>query len=279
MKYVLINPLSDNGTGEKRKEKVSQVVKGDYKILNLLETKTKSLIESLNAEDEVILSGGDGTINRFINDLNGECPTNPIYLWKGGSGNDFLKDIGKDEELVLLNPYLKRLPKVTVKGETRYFVNGVGYGIDGYCCEVADKIKRQKPNKKINYTMIAIKGILFHFRKVNATVNVDGESKEYRNVWLSPTMNGRFYGGGMMVAPDQNRLDEERTVTNMVYRAKSRLKALMVFPSIFKGEHIAHTEVVTLKKGKCVEVTFSKPCALQIDGETVLDVTSYRVEA
>ena len=82
-----------------------------------------------------------------------------------------------------------------------------------------------------------------------------------------------------MVAPDQNRLAEDHALTNMVYRTKSRLKALIVFPSIFKGEHIAHTDVVTLKKGKCIEVTFSKPCALQIDGETVLDVTSYRVEA
>jgi len=279
VQYVLINPLSDNGTGDRKREEVGRIVKGEYQVLNLLEVKMKAWIKTLNAEDEVILSGGDGTINRFINDLDGECPVNPVYLWKGGTGNDFLKDIGKDDELVLLNPYLKHLPKVTVKGETRYFLNGIGYGIDGYCCEVADKIKSRKPYKKINYTSIAIKGILFHFHKVDATVTVDGQSETYRNVWLSPTMNGRFYGGGMMVAPDQNRLAEDHTLTNMVYRTKSRLKALIVFPSIFKGEHIAHTDVVTLKKGKCIEVTFSKPCALQIDGETVLDVTSYRVEA
>lgn len=279
MQYVLINPLSDNGTGDRKREEVGRIVKGEYQVLNLLEVKMKAWIKTLNAEDEVILSGDDGTINRFINDLDGECPVNPVYLWKGGTGNDFLKDIGKDDELVLLNPYLKHLPKVTVKGETRYFLNGIGYGIDGYCCEVADKIKSRNPHKKINYTSIAIKGILFHFHKVDATVTVDGQSETYRNVWLSPTMNGRFYGGGMMVAPDQNRLAEDHALTNMVYRTKSRLKALIVFPSIFKGEHIAHTDVVTLKKGKCIEVTFSKPCALQIDGETVLDVTSYRVEA
>lgn len=120
MQYVLINPLSDNGTGDRKREEVGRIVKGEYQVLNLLEVKMKAWIKTLNAEDEVILSGGDGTINRFINDLDGECPVNPVYLWKGGTGNDFLKDIGKDDELVLLNPYLKHLPKVTVKGETRY---------------------------------------------------------------------------------------------------------------------------------------------------------------
>lgn len=84
MQYVLINPLSDNGTGDRKREEVGRIVKGEYQVLNLLEVKMKAWIKTLNAEDEVILSGGDGTINRFINDLDGECPVNPVYLWKGG---------------------------------------------------------------------------------------------------------------------------------------------------------------------------------------------------
>ena len=57
------------------------------------------------------------------------------------------------------------------------------------------------------------------------------------------------------------------------------LKTLMVFPSIFKGEHVKHTEMVAVHTGKEIEVSFDHPCALQIDGETVLNVTSYRVKA
>ena len=35
--------------------------------------------------------------------------------------------------------------------------------------------------------------------------------------------------------------------------------------------------MVHIVKGKEVEVTFNRPTALQIDGETVLNVTTYKV--
>ena len=58
-----------------------------------------------------------------------------------------------------------------------------------------------------------------------------------------------------------------------------KLKTLMVFPSIFKGEHIKHTEMVAVHTGKEISVTFDRPTALQIDGETVLNVSTYKVSA
>jgi hypothetical protein len=50
--------------------------------------------------------------------------------------------------------YVENLPTVEVNGKTYRFINGVGYGVDGYCCEVGDKLKSE--NKKVNYTSIAI---------------------------------------------------------------------------------------------------------------------------
>ncbi|MBQ7336290.1 MAG: hypothetical protein IJW92_07455, partial [Clostridia bacterium] len=58
---------------------------------------------------------------------------------------------------------------------------------------------------------------------------------------------------------------------------KGKIKTLTVFPSIFKGEHIKHTEMVAILRGHEITVEFDRPTALQIDGETVLDVTSYTV--
>ena len=91
-------------------------------------------------------------------------------------------------------------------------------------------------------------------------------------------MNGRYYGGGMMAAPDQDRLKND-TVTTVLMYGKGRLRTLMAFPTIFKGEHVNHTEQVEVIKGRDVTVKFDQPTALQIDGETVLDVTEYRVTA
>lgn len=278
MKYVLVNPLSNNRHGKEAVEKVLELVKDEKEVIDITEIDLKEFVTKLKKTDEIILVGGDGTINNFVNKLEGNIPSVNIYLYPSGTGNDFLKDVGYKEGLFLLNKYLVNLPRVTVNGKTSYFINGVGFGIDGYCCEVGDKLKAQS-QKEINYTSIAIKGLLFHFKRVKATVEVDGIVNEYKNVWLSPTMNGRYYGGGMMIAPNQDRLNKERTVTNVVYKTGSKLKALIVFPSIFKGEHIKKEKMVKVVSGKKIKVTFDKPTALQIDGETIVNVLSYEVEA
>lgn len=65
---------------------------------------------------------------------------------------------------------------------------------------------RKKSNgKPVNYTSIAIKGLLYDFKPTDATVIIDGKETRYKKVWIAPTMHGRFYGGGMIAAPDQRR--------------------------------------------------------------------------
>ena len=90
-------------------------------------------------------------------------------------------------------------------------------------------------------------------------------------------MNGRFYGGGMMIAPEQDRLNDGREQTLVVLHGSGKLKTLCVFPSIFKGEHVTHKDIFSVIKGHEIHVKFDRPVALQIDGETVLDVTEYSV--
>ena len=92
-------------------------------------------------------------------------------------------------------------------------------------------------------------------------------------------MNGRYYGGGMDIAPAQDRLNKARTVSTVVLHGSGKLKTLIVFPSIFKGEHIKHTEMVAVMEGHEMTVKFDRPVALQIDGELVLNVTEYTVRS
>ena len=239
---ILYNPKAGNGRGLNEARRLDSIWSG--KSLDYIDVTTiadiRAYLDSLPAETTVVLAGGDGTLNHFINDMGGEAPARDIYYFAAGSGNDFLRDAERtrDDPPFLLNPYLQNLPTVTVNGMTRYFLNGIGYGIDGYCCEVGDK-QRLKSDKPVNYTAIAIKG--------------------------------------MMCAPGQNRLDPEGSVSTMVMTGRSKLKTLIVFPSIFKGGHIRHREMVTIRPGHEVTVRFNRPTALQIDGETVLGVTEYSV--
>lgn len=281
MTYILFNPLAGGGQGEARAQALAKRMRGqDVTLCDVTKLDAAAFLRGLPSTDMVILAGGDGTINHLANALNGAVPSQTIYYYPTGSGNDFMNDVRSHaaNETVSLNPYLRALPSVEVAGRQRRFLNGVGYGIDGYCCEVGDRL-RAEGKQKINYPVIAVKGLLFHFRPVKATVTVDGCTHTYKHVWLAPTMKGRFYGGGMNVAPAQNRQDADGMVSAVVLHCRNRLKTLIVFPSIFKGEHVKHTEMVEVLTGHDIHVSFDRPCALQIDGETVTNVTEYRVRS
>ena len=282
MKYhILFNPAAASGSGEKKARRLDTLLEGELLYYNMHEVEDYGkLFGTILPEDTLIVCGGDGTLNRFINDTEGLALPKSILFYSCGTGNDFLRDIEKPAGCApfSLSEYLNDLPTVTVKGKSYRFINGVGFGIDGYCCEVGDKL-RAASDKPVNYTAIAIKGLLGGFKPTNAKITVDGTSFEYRRVWIAPTMKGRFYGGGMMSAPAQSRKDPEGKCTVTVMHKTGKLRTLMIFPSIFKGEHVKHTKSVATHTGREITVEFDRPTALQIDGETVLGVTSYSVKA
>ena len=277
--YILYNPLAGNGRGEAEVEKVTALLDGEIEKKNVTEIDSYAdFFAGLEPEDVIVLCGGDGTINRFVNDIDGLELKNKLLYFAAGTGNDFLNDVKPDgaEELFDLEKYVSDLPVVEVNGKSYRFINGVGYGIDGYCCEIGDK-KRAESDKPVNYTAIAIKGLLFAYKPTDATVIVDGVVHEFKKVWIAPTMHGRCYGGGMIPTPAQDRFDPEHKVSTMIFHGTGKLKTLMIFPSIFKGEHIKHKEAVTVLTGNEITVKFGAPRPLQIDGETVLGVTEYTV--
>lgn len=280
MTVILFNPLSDNRHGEQNAKKITEHLKDEeLKFVDITTLDIGEYLSSAPAEDKIIIAGGDGTVHRIINELDGKAPLHSLYYFPTGCGNDFKTDI-KDknsDDIILLNDYIKDLPVVSVDGGKKIrFFNGIGFGIDGYCCEEGDKLKKQT-DKPINYAAIAIKGMLKYFKPRNAVVTVDGEKREYKYVWLAASMNGRFYGGGMNIAPVQDRLNAERKLTVVVFHCKSKLRTLMVFPSIFKGKHIEHKKMVDVIQGGNITVEFDRPTPLQVDGETYLNIKSYSV--
>ena len=279
MKYILYNPLSGHGNSYELARNFAEKHQ-DASLVNMTAVPNyETFFSSLKPEDDIYIFGGDGSLNRFINALSDKEINVPVYYYPSGTGNDFCIDIGNGgtEEPFLINSYLTNLPVVTVNGMEHRFINGVGFGLDGYACQVGDAMKAK--GKTPNYTKIAIMGILWRFNPVNARVTVDGVTTEYSKVWIAPTMFGRHYGGGMMPTPAQDRYAENREVSLMVFHGSSRLKTLMTIPMVFKGEHVKKKKIVSVMKGKEITVEFDRPTALQIDGETILGVTKYSVTA
>lgn len=276
--HVLVNPLSGNGF----KMDVFELIAGYFpdakaRYIDITTiSDCKEFLERLEPNDSIVICGGDGTLNHFINQTFGVSFQNSLYYYPTGSGNDFLRDLEKTSQdgPIKINEYIHDLPCVCVNGQTYRFLNGVGYGIDGYCCEVGDQLR--KKGKKPDYTAIAIKGLLFHYKPTDATVVVDGTEYAYHRVWIAPTMHGRYYGGGMMPAPAQLRNNTKGKLSLMVMHNAGKIGTLCVFPSIFRGEHVKRSKVVAVHEGTDITVRFDRPVTLQIDGEVITNVSEYR---
>lgn len=275
---VLYNPLANNGKAEAAAHALDSILSdGEVRYVDIsIMGSYYDFFVSCDDDCIVILTGGDGTLHHFVNDTRGLHIKQKIFYYGAGSGNDFLNDLDKERgaEPFDIGEYIKDLPFIRIDGKEYSFINNVGFGIDGYVCEVGNRERAEK-KKAINYTAIALKGLLYDFKPVHATVTVDGVTKEYDRVWLAPTTNGRFFGGGMRIAPDQNRLDPDGKITFLIAHDLSRPRIASIFPEIFKGTHIRHKKYVEVIKCDEVTVRFDRACAVQLDGEAISDVIEY----
>ncbi len=275
MNYILFNPKSNSENND------LNIIPGKAELerlgakqINLLEENVREFLGTLTGEDKVYLCGGDGTIHHFVNNARGFRFPCPVYVIRSGTGNDFLNDIGQTDPATLfdVSMYLSDLPEVEIDGEKRLFINGVGMGIDGEVCDGVEQYKK-KTGKKANYTAIALKLLAYKYKRPSATVTVDGVTHRFDDVWMASAMHGRYFGGGMMIAPTQDRNTGKMSV--MVMHGGSRAKILTIFPSVFKGGHIKHREIVEIFECDEVTVNFGIPIGFQADGEVKPQMLSY----
>ncbi len=277
--YILYNPISHHGRGlELAKESCRMFLNDEHEFLNLIElTDRKAFFEGIEKEAMVVVAGGDGTLSYFATSVATLVISQDLYYVPTGIGNDFATELSKKgiHSPIKLKKYLKGLPLVEVKGKTYRFINGVGFGLDGYCARVGSLL--HKKNTPANYKKIASQGILRSYKPCPAEITVDGVTESYENVWFATTMNGSMYDGGMIPTPDQDRLNTEGTVSLCIFYGKNRLKALFAFPSIFRGKLGRHQDMVRIVTGKDILVQFSEARNLQIDGEPFKNVIEYHV--
>ena len=278
---VLYHSLAHHKKGLENAKKVEKKLPGasfEYvdstTIGNLCE-----FIDALPEDQELIFTGGDGTINHVINELGDYELKRPLYYFPAGTGNDFINDLHKttDCEPFPINESIRHLPVVTVHGKKYRTINGVSLGLDGFCCEEKDRLSALGIDR--SYVLIALQALVYKYHTTNARVTVDGVTKTYDRVWIAPTMFGSYYGGGVLIAPSQKRDNPEHLVTCQILHGCSRFIGTTIFLAVTKGHSDRFPKFVDIRPGRHVVVEFDRPAALQIDGEVISGVTRYEVDA
>ena len=111
MVYILYNPLAGGGQGEAFANEAKKTEIGECELYSVIDMDMKAFVSKCTKDDTIILCGGDGTLNRFANDVYGiEYPCD-IFLYKSGTGNDFVKDVEDKMQgnMLRLNEYISKL--------------------------------------------------------------------------------------------------------------------------------------------------------------------------
>jgi diacylglycerol kinase family enzyme len=270
MNYLIIhNPLSFNRRSKWttarivrffKKNGIPFILRSTFKIDDLM-----AFLKANPSITDIVYCGGDGTINYMINHVDVGVIQPRIHFAQSGSGNDFLrslKPLGKGDI---------RIGNAVTDVGTVKFVNGCGIGIDGFICHF---VNADKHKNKLSYMINAFRGFT-RFHPVRMTVTVDGVATEFPRAYFAAVQNGRYFGGGMKVAPAADPRSD--TFQIVVAHSISRFLLSFLFMTIYSGLHLRFRRYVTLLVGKKIDIKVDRPQYFQNDGEVLENVSSVRV--
>ena len=94
-----------------------------------------------------------------------------------------------------------------------------------------------------------------------------GEFETEQRVLMIAAANGRYYGGGMKVAPDAQ--PDDGLIDVCVGFSMGRFSALRKLPRFVAGTHVALKEVRMLRSPE-IELEFLEPVQVELDGDVLV---------
>lgn len=226
---------------------------------------------NLASSNELLVAlGGDGTANLVMNAcLEADIP---FALFPAGTGDDNACSLGVATDMTALVKQILDFfagaiapQRVDVGmaswggGKQRAFLGVMSTGFDSSVNERANASTRFSGTARYIGALLAELRLM---EPVTYRVTVDEQVLETPAI-LASVGNGSRYGGGMRVCPGADMTDGILDVT--VLAEVSRLTFLRVFPRVFKGTHISHPAVTTLRGSR---VSIAAPGAIAYgDGE------------
>ncbi len=160
--------------------------------------------------DLVVVAGGDGTVARAFDALQGTSI--PLAIIPTGTGNiiarefDIPVDIEKSVQLITSGPRTRTIDGMKIAG--RVYVLSAGVGINA---AVVARTSKKSKSRFGRFAYIATILGMFGFRPRFVEITVDGESRRFRAVEVSVnncgTLAKTVYPPGPDIRPDDGRVD------------------------------------------------------------------------
>jgi YegS/Rv2252/BmrU family lipid kinase len=293
MKYFLVvNPRSANGqTGKKWSEVHAKVVRavGDYQHRFTEGPMDAARITRQALEDGydcIVAVGGDGTINEVVNGFFRESgdggpgsrinPAAALAVLPRGTGGDFRKTFDWDAELDaglarLTRPGTQPLDLGLVqftdheeRPARRYFANICSFGVSGLVDQEVNRSTKALGGT-LSFMMGSVRALL-KYEDAPVRIAMDGGRFEEIKITTVAAANGKYFGGGMKVAPDADPFDGLFDVT--IWSGYSIVDFALKSRALYDGSHVT---MAGTKRLRCKELSAEsdggRKVLLDVDGE------------
>ena len=221
----------------------------------------------------VVAVGGDGTAHEVVNGLlrrhRATPPTFGALL--AGTGADLVRSVPSPRQPEEVPGWLRSgrfrkldAARVATPAGHRYFINAADAGIG------AEVVRRaaQGPaflGGTVNFMAAAVASLLVH-RNAPVRLRLDDQPVRELTIRTIAVSNGRYLGGGMMMAPrarPDDGLLEVVTIGDI-----GRLRGIRSLPLLYRGSHDRLVEV-EFASARRVEVESEEAIGVEADGELV----------
>lgn len=221
----------------------------------------------------VVAVGGDGTVNEVANGLLHVTDSiTALGVISTGTGSDFIRSIGVSQQYTeactSLSQWQKSLIDIGVveyhhngQSKKRFFVNAAGVGFDASVVEATEHLP-----KAFGGTIPYLTGLirtLFTYQNRSIVLRTDNrlEMKRVLSVVLA---NGRYFGGGMNIAPDAHL--DDGLLDMIIVGDIGKLELLKALPMVYRGTHGKHSKV-SIEKVVGISIDSEKHLLVHADGE------------
>ncbi|WP_341531028.1 lipid kinase [Nostoc sp. UHCC 0302] len=216
--------------------------------------------------DLVIVGGGDGTLNAAVDALvDTQLPLGILPL---GTANDLARTLGIPNSLseackIIAHGELRRIDLGWVNGKHFFNVASLGLSV-----KITQRLTKEVKRRWgiFAYAATALQ-VIWEARPFSAEIVINGQSVRVKTVQIA-IGNGRYYGGGMAVAPDATIDDQRLDLYSL--EIKHWWQTILLLPAMRQGHHI-HSQSVRALQGQNIEVYTRKPRPINTDGE----ITAY----
>lgn len=278
---LIINPVSGRGRVQANADHVVAALEARFGPIQVFRTELRGHGRDLarkaaEAGAELIaVMGGDGTISEVADGiLSSANPQTALAVIPAGTGSDFARSFAKarspqDWVSCITFPAGTAIDSglIDLAGDrVVHVVNIASFGISGVIAHAVNTGNRPAwLSGKLLFFIRSIAAIA-RFRPIRISLSVDGREAVERDVTLVAIANGPVFGGGMRVAPKASTRDGQFDV--IVVQGLSRLRLMLLFPSIYLGWHLGLKEVEMVRAHTVSARLLAGNGAIEVDGES-----------